>query len=94
MAATPRSRSCKAAKAAGFTVVSRLRKDAALYSLPVPKPAGQRGPQATYGKERISLAKRAGQTARLAASRVRAVRREGDQDDQDVPGDMASGGRA
>jgi len=50
------------AKRAGFTVVSRLRKDAALCSLPLPKPAGQRGPQATYGKERISLAKRAGQT--------------------------------
>ncbi len=50
------------AKKAGFTVVSRLRKDAALYSLPEPKPAGRRGPQATYGKERISLAKRAGQT--------------------------------
>lgn len=50
------------AKKAGFTVVSRLRKDAALYSLPEPKPAGRRGPQATYGKGRISLAKRAGQT--------------------------------
>jgi hypothetical protein len=43
----------------GFTVISRLRKDAALLSLPLPKPAGQRGPQATYGKKRISLAKRA-----------------------------------
>ena len=50
------------AKRAGFTVVSRLRKDAALCSLPEPKPKGRRGPQATYGKERISLAKRAGQT--------------------------------
>lgn len=52
----------RGAKEAGFVVVSRLRKDAALLSLPVPKPAGRRGPQATYGKERISLAKRAGQT--------------------------------
>jgi DDE superfamily endonuclease len=50
------------ARRAGFTVVSRLRKDAALCSLPLPKPAGRRGPQATYGKGRISLAKRAGQT--------------------------------
>lgn len=50
------------ARQQGFTVVSRLRKDAALWSLPLPKPSGQRGPQATYGKERISLAKRAGQT--------------------------------
>jgi hypothetical protein len=51
----------KGAKKHGFTVVSRLRKDAALWSLPLPKPAGQRGPQATYGKRRISLARRAGQ---------------------------------
>jgi hypothetical protein len=46
----------------GYTVVGRLRKDAALFSLPEPKPASQRGPQATYGKARLSLAKRAGQT--------------------------------
>jgi hypothetical protein len=52
----------RGAKEAGFVVVSRLRKDAALLSLPKPKPAGRRGPQATYGRERISLAKRAGQT--------------------------------
>lgn len=52
----------RGAKQAGFTVVGRLRKDAALRSLPLPKPAGRRGPQATYGKKRISLAKRAGQT--------------------------------
>ena len=46
----------------GWVVVGRLRKDAALYSLPSPKPPRQRGPQATYGKRRFSLAKRAGQT--------------------------------
>jgi DDE superfamily endonuclease len=49
----------KGARKHGFTVISRLRKDAALLSLPEPKPASQRGPQATYGKKRISLAKRA-----------------------------------
>ena len=51
------------ARAHGFTVVSRLRKDAALYSLPEPPPPGGRGPgrPPTYGKERLSLAKRAGQ---------------------------------
>jgi hypothetical protein len=43
----------------GFTVISRLRKDAALFALPEAKPAGRRGPQATYGKQRLSLAKRA-----------------------------------
>jgi hypothetical protein len=45
----------------GFTVVSRLRKDAALWSLPsTTRRPGQRGPLPTYGKERLSLAKRAG----------------------------------
>jgi hypothetical protein len=54
----------KGARAHGFTVVSRLRKDAALWSLPDPVEPGQkRGPgrPPTYGKRRISLAKRAGQ---------------------------------
>jgi DDE superfamily endonuclease len=44
----------------GWVVVGRLRKDAALFSLPLPKPPSQPGPQATYGKQRLSLAKRAG----------------------------------
>jgi hypothetical protein len=49
------------ARQEGFTVVSRLRKDAALWSVPstVRRP-GQRGPLPTYGKQRIDLAKRAG----------------------------------
>src|SRR5262245_56915184 len=48
----------------GFTVISRLRKDAALWSLPKVVPPAQRGPgrPPTYGKQRLSLAKRAGQT--------------------------------
>jgi hypothetical protein len=53
----------KAAKAACVTVVSRLRQDAALWSVPVPPRPGapkKRGPKPTYGKERLSLAKRAG----------------------------------
>lgn len=52
----------KRAKKAGVTVVGRLRKDAALRSVPVPVPPGQRkrGAPRKYGKERISLAKRAG----------------------------------
>jgi len=51
----------KAAKELGVTVVSRLRKDAALRTLPGPKPAGRRGPAPTYGPRAIDLAKRAGQ---------------------------------
>ena len=45
----------------GWVVVGRLRKDAALFGLPLPKPPSQPGPQPTYGKQRLSLAKRAGQ---------------------------------
>lgn len=45
----------------GVVVVSRLRKDAHLLDVPGPKKPGQRGPAPTYGKKRISLAKRAGQ---------------------------------
>ncbi len=53
----------KAARQQGFTVVSRLRKDAAWWSLPPVVPPEERGPgrPPTYGKQRISLAKRAGQ---------------------------------
>jgi hypothetical protein len=51
----------KPAKELGMTVVSRLRKDAALWTVPGPKPAGRRGPAPTYGKDKVSLAKRAGQ---------------------------------
>lgn len=53
----------KPAIALGMTVVSRLRCDAALRSLPPEIPEGRRGPgrPRVYGTERISLAKRGGQ---------------------------------
>jgi hypothetical protein len=51
----------KPAKSLGMTVVSRLRKDAALRSLPGPRPAGKRGRPRTYGPDVIDLAKRGGQ---------------------------------
>jgi hypothetical protein len=53
----------KPAIALGMTVVSRLRCDAALWSLPPVVPEDQRGPgrPRIYGTDRISLAKRAGQ---------------------------------
>src|SRR4051812_44944042 len=44
-----------------MTVVSRLRKDAALRTVPGPRPAGKRGRPRTYGPDEIDLAKRAGQ---------------------------------
>jgi DDE superfamily endonuclease len=46
----------KPAMALGMTVVSRLRKDAALWTVP-----GRRGRPRVYGEVRIDLAKRAGQ---------------------------------
>jgi hypothetical protein len=47
--------------ALGVTVVSRLRKDSALWTVPAPRRPGQRGRPRMYGESRISLAKRAGQ---------------------------------
>jgi len=52
----------QAVLAAGVVLVSRLRKDAALWSLPTPPRPGQpcrRGRKPKYGKQAISLAKRA-----------------------------------
>jgi hypothetical protein len=51
----------KPAMALGMTVVSRLRKDAALRTVPGPRPASKRGRPRTYGPDVIDLAKRAGQ---------------------------------
>ncbi len=44
----------------GVVVVSRLRRDAALWDVPAPRP-GRRGRPRKYGENRVSLAKRAGQ---------------------------------
>jgi predicted RNase H-like HicB family nuclease len=43
----------------GLTFVSRLRRDAGLRSLPEPRKPGERGGRRIYGKQKISLAKRA-----------------------------------
>jgi hypothetical protein len=43
----------------GVPIVSRMRKDAGLLTLPLPTRPGQRGSRRKYGKEKISLAKRA-----------------------------------
>jgi len=51
----------KPATALGMTVVSRLRKDAALWTIPGLRQPGQRGRPRIYGENRIDLAKRAGQ---------------------------------
>ena len=51
----------KPAMAMGMTVVSRLRKDAALRTVPGPRPPGRRGRPRIYGPDKIDLAKRAGQ---------------------------------
>lgn len=46
--------------AMGVGVVSRLRSNAKLFDLPEPRKVGQRGRPRKYGKNRISLSKRAG----------------------------------
>ena len=51
----------KPMRALAVTVVSRLRRDAALRTVPGPRPAGRRGRPRVYGVGRIDLAKRAGQ---------------------------------
>src|SRR5262249_8067755 len=51
----------KPMRSLGVTMVSRLRRDAALWTTPRPRRPGQRGTQRIYGKHRIDLAKRAGQ---------------------------------
>ncbi len=51
----------KPMRSLGVTVVSRLRKDASLRTVPGPRPPHRRGPKRTYGEHRIDLAKRAGQ---------------------------------
>jgi DDE superfamily endonuclease len=53
----------EAARRAGVIVVSRLRHDAALRSVPPARCPGQRGRPRQYGARAISLAKRAGQPA-------------------------------
>jgi hypothetical protein len=50
----------RAAKQLGVVVVSRLPKNAALFSLPKEPPPGRRGRKPIYGQQRLSLAKRAG----------------------------------
>jgi hypothetical protein len=49
----------KPAMALGMTVVSRLRKDAALYTVPGPSASGRAGRPRIYGKDRITLAEHA-----------------------------------
>ena len=51
----------KPVTALGVTVVSRLRKDAALWAVPAAPRPGRRGRPRIYGEDRVDLAKRAGQ---------------------------------
>lgn len=52
----------KPMRALAVTVVSRLRKDSALWTVPGPRVPHRRGPNRIYGEHRIDLAKRGGQT--------------------------------
>ena len=66
----------KAAGGDGVVIVSRLRKDAALFDLPPVLKPGQRrgrGRPPIYGKNRLSLAKRAGQRRGWSTTEARAT---------------------
>ena len=80
--------------AAGVTVISRLRCDAALWSLPVVVDPGQkrgRGRPPKYGKNRIDLAKRAAQRGAGRPGFSPSTVGSG-QEVQDVLGDLQAGG--
>lgn len=66
----------RAARQERVVVVSRLRKDARLRSLPAPRRPGQRGRPAVYGRQAISLAKRAGHRRGWQTGTFRLYRRE------------------
>ena len=57
----------KPMRALQVTVVSRLRKDSALWTVPGPRAPHRRGPNRIYGEQRIDLAKRGGQKRGWAA---------------------------
>ena len=82
--------------ATGTTVIGRLRKDAALRDLPRPLRRGQRrgrGRPPTYGKNSISLAKRAGHRQGWQTIECTAYGRNGHQDLQNVSGHLRARGR-
>ena len=80
---------------AGVTVISRLRSDAALWSLPVVVDPGQkkgRGRPPKYGKDRIDLAETRRADPGLADRAFLPLRPAGGEEVQDVPGDLQTGG--
>jgi hypothetical protein len=64
---------------AGVVVISRLRRDAGLRSLPRPRRSGQRGRPAIYGSAAIRLTLRAGQGRGWQTVRVRQYREDRDK---------------
>lgn len=62
--------------ATGAIVVSRLRKDAALFDLPVVKKRPGKGRPARYGRNRLSLARRGGHKLGWTTSRMTLYGRE------------------
>jgi len=83
----------KPAMALGMTVISRLRKDSALWTVPEPRPKGRRGRPRIYGEHRLDLAKRAGQRRSWTTGVFKLYGEADGQAVQDLPGDVASGRR-
>lgn len=81
----------KPATLLGMTVVSRLRKDVALQTVPGPRPSGKQGRPRTYGPAEIDLAKEAGQRRGWSTETLTLVRGCHGQEVQSVLGDVATG---
>jgi hypothetical protein len=80
----------------GVVIVSRLRRDAALYTVPTLVPAAQRGrgrPR-TYGKRTHQPCQTSWTKPRLAAGKLLAVRQRSRQEDQDLRGHLPAGERS
>ena len=78
-------------RAAGVTVVSRLRKDAALWHVPKPRRPGERGRTRVYGDTRVDLAERGGSNARVVDRDIHPVRPTDREAVQDIRGHLAAG---
>ena len=80
----------KPAMSLGMTVVSRLRKDAALWTMPGPRVPGRRGRPRVYGEQPHRLGQAGRAASRLDDWHLRLVWQADEEAVQDVRGDVAA----